>query len=463
MKLSRRSFLGLGLALAISGCASGTTAPAYSGPAVSSGSEPLTLMMPGPSGSSACARISQRLSALTRPQLGFEIQLEQQPFARYESALWQRLMQKQAPDLFFLSAAQTLAAHVYENNVYPLDTLLERYPTLYGAFTLTQWDSKRKYRRIYAVPSGTTDCYCGGFLARQDLLDALGIQTEKVRTLSQLHSLLLQVKEELPDVLPVVPDYGRMNLSLGEDPLDDQLGVLLRGEGTRVQNLYASAGYAGLCQEMYRWRQEGLILQNACLRSEPAVDLMRVCRGFGFFCRLNADTLDCYSRAYGESLAAIPLNETIQNSSGLPDGWGLPVQPSKKEEALAFLELLCTDPEAAHLFLYGEEEDQDTAWADRWCNANCCLGVRAAESAPLPESGKARVSPAYGFSVNASECMAEMDSCSAVVRCYNHALLGGCLDPNEALPLFLNELNEAGIEKAIAAKQQRLDNWLNAR
>ena len=57
-------------------------------------------MMPGPSGSSACARISQRLSALTRPQLGFEIQLEQQPFARYESALWQRLMQKQAPDLF---------------------------------------------------------------------------------------------------------------------------------------------------------------------------------------------------------------------------------------------------------------------------------------------------------------------------------------------------------------------------
>ena len=108
MKLSRRSFLGLGLALAISGCASGTAAPSYSGPAVSSGSEPLTLMMPGPSGSSACARISQRLSALTRPQLGFEIQLEQQPFARYESALWQRLMQKQAPDLFFLSAALAL-------------------------------------------------------------------------------------------------------------------------------------------------------------------------------------------------------------------------------------------------------------------------------------------------------------------------------------------------------------------
>lgn len=463
MKLSRRSFLGLGLALALGGCASGNANPSYQGPAVSTGSEPLTLMMPGPSGAAACARISSRLSALTRPQLGFDIQLEQQPFVRYESALWQRLMQKQAPDLFFLSAAQTLTAHVYENNVYPLDQLLEGYPTLYGAFTPAQWDSKRKYRRIYAVPGGTTDCYCSGFLARQDLLDALSLQTDGIRTLSQLHALLLQVKKAVPDVVPVVPDYGRMNLSLGEDPLDDQLGVLLRGGGTTVQNLYASAGYAALCQEMYRWRQEGLILQNACLRSEPAVDLMRVCRGLGFFCRLNADTLGCYSRAYGEALTAIPISGTIQNSSGLPDGWGLPVQPSKKEEALAFLELLCTEPEVSQLFLYGEEEDQDTTRADRWCNANCVLAAGAAATGQLPDPGEVRVSPAYGFSVNASECISEIDSCSAAVRCYHHALLSGCLEPNEVLPLFLGELEAAGIEKVIAAKQQRLDNWLNAR
>lgn len=463
MKLSRRQFLHVGLALTLGGCTTRTPEAPGKSEAASPDSGDLTVLMPGSSDAAACARISKRISEVTRSRLGFGVWLEQQPFVRYESALWQRLMQKQAPDLFYLSAAKTLASHVYENNVYPLDALLEGYPALYRAFTPEQWNSKRKYRRIYAVPSGTTDCYCSGFLARKDLLDALQVQTDQISSLQQLHELLLEVKKEIKDVIPVVPHYGQMDFSLGEDPLDDRLGVLLQGDGTMVQNFYASADYAARCQEMYQWRQEGLILQNACLRKESAVDLMRVCHGFGFFCRLNADTLNCFSRVYGEPLAAIGFGGTVQNSSGLPDGWALPVQPSRKKEALAFLEWLCTDPETAELFLCGEEEDRDPARTDRWWNET--YGLLSPESVPgqtLPAMEEAIVSPAYGFSVNVTECIDEINRCSAAVRCYNDALLSGSLNPADALPLFLRELDAAGVSKIMAAKQQRLDDWLDA-
>ena len=46
---------------------------------------------------------------------------------------------------------------------------------------------------------------------------------------------------------------------------------------------------------------------------------------------------------------------------------------------------------------------------------------------------------------------------------YHNALMCGYLDPEEALPLFLEGLRQAGIDQIIAGKQRQLDNWLDAR
>ena len=61
---------------------------------------------------------------------------------------------------------------------------------------------------------------------------------------------------------------------------------------------------------------------------------------FGFFARLNRDSLDCYTRACGTELTAIPLGPTIQNGSIPAESWCLPVTNSHRREALALLELL---------------------------------------------------------------------------------------------------------------------------
>ena len=50
--------------------------------------------------------------------------------------------------------------------------------------------------------------------------------------------------------------------------------------------------------------------------------------------------------------------------------------------------------------------------------------------------------------------------CQEVVDKYNGALTCGFLDPDIAIPLFLQELEEAGIDDIIAEKQRQLDAWL---
>ena len=72
------------------------------------------------------------------------------------------------------------------------------------------------------------------------------------------------------------------------------------------------------------------------------------------------------------------------------------------------------------------------------------------------------ISPAYGFSFNNSAVAAKLDACRALKNSYHNGLMCGYLDSEEALPEFLEKLEQAGIQEILQAKQSALDNWLNA-
>ena len=335
--------LGLALALALlTGCVPAADPDAGAQAPQPAKQQAVTVLMPGASGADACARVSARLSRLTRARFGFDVEIEQVPAAEYESTLWVRMMSRQTADLFYLPAGQSIGSPIYEDCLAPLSALLAGRPALQAAFTDKQWDSRRYYRVVYAVPARASDCYQLGFWARADILEELGADSPRSRT--------------LPD---------------------------------------------------------------------------------------------------GTALTAILLGPMVQNSSGAADSWALPVHESKKEQALDLLELLYTDPEAAALFLYGQADEQpDAGWSNDAVSFGC-LGQGGGEGA--------QVSPAYGFVFNETDHLTRISACSAVVDQYHNALMCGYLDPEEALPLFLEGLRQAGIDQIIAGKQRQLDNWLYAR
>ena len=70
------------------------------------------------------------------------------------------------------------------------------------------------------------------------------------------------------------------------------------------------------------------------------------------------------------------------------------------------------------------------------------------------------ISPAMGFSWNNSSVLNQVTACTNVKSKYENALVTGSIDPDEAIPQFLQELEDAGVNDIIAEKQRQLDEYL---
>ena len=66
----------------------------------------------------------------------------------------------------------------------------------------------------------------------------------------------------------------------------------------------------------------------------------------------------------------------------------------------------------------------------------------------------------FGLVWDNSEVLNEVTACNNVVEKYRAGLLTGCLDPETAIPQMNQELDAAGINTIIEAKQAQLDAWL---
>lgn len=74
--------LGLALALALlTGCVPAADPDAGAQAPQPAKQQAVTVLMPGASGADACARVSARLSRLTRARFGFDVEIEQVPAA----------------------------------------------------------------------------------------------------------------------------------------------------------------------------------------------------------------------------------------------------------------------------------------------------------------------------------------------------------------------------------------------
>ena len=86
---------------------------------------------------------------------------------------------------------------------------------------------------------------------------------DSVKTLEDLHDVLVTIKEKEENCWPVAVSAGENIRNWGWDSLGDEmvnLGVLPdMATDTTVVNLYETEQYKNLVTTMYNWMQEGLI------------------------------------------------------------------------------------------------------------------------------------------------------------------------------------------------------------
>ena len=441
----------------------------------------LNVMIMSSASKETVARISDALSDVTMEKCGFRVHLTNSSVTEYTAALHRLAALGKEPDVFIAYQNPALRDLAKTGLALPLDELLNEYPLLKDSVPNEYWHIGIVDGQIYGIPTIISRNYAMGFIARKDILDSLSIEADNIQTWEGLHELLILVKETYPDVTPVVPHFGTLFPTFEEDPLGDGLGVLVNHEGTTVENLYESEVFYELCQKMQGWYQEGLLLENGyAYVTEPRNVLITAFNALGYFAKVNEFASANGVIIEGTEMVNIQLSQPYIDSAMINVSWSVSSKTTKQKEALQLIELLYTDREAVDICLYGQEgidyqrvdethitalngkgSWNSTTWG--WPNriaGSIWLNPTTLEPDAYEIKGEPIISPAFGFVFFAADLQKQMDACQKVVDKYANSLMYGYLDPDEALPLFNQELKEAGIDQIIAEKQRQLDLFL---
>lgn len=332
-----------------------------------------------------------------------------------------------------------------------------------------------------------------GFTMLKSYADKYDIKMEDIKSMDDMGAAFAKIKAGEPNMTPIVASTGAsplMEYLIGIDALTDYCGVLMNygnDDPMKVVNYFATDEYAYWCNYMHDWYQKGYIAEDFLTNNDQPHDLMRAHRGFAMPTGLKPGFDTQESNVVGEPMVSVALSERYTTTSLVQTAqWCIPHNSTEPEAAMKFLNLLFTDEKLINLFDWGIEGKHYVKTADGhitypegvnsentgyslglgWIFGNQYLSyVWEGDDIDVYDQLKefnqtAMKSGAFGFVYDNSKVKTEVAAVNNVLNEYRAGLEFGVLDPETALPEFLNKLEVAGIDKIIAEKQSQLDAWV---
>ncbi|WP_054023834.1 ABC transporter substrate-binding protein [Bacillus sp. FJAT-28004] len=346
--------------------------------------------------------------------------------------------------------------------------------------------------KTYGVTSVRDLAANQGILFRKDLVDKYNIDVSKIKSLDDLEPVLQLIKDKEPGVTPIAP--GGLGstfidiLRLG-DLLGDGIGILPANDnGLKVVNQYEMPEYAALLKRFRKWYEAGYVLKDAATNQTQTSDLMKAGKLFsntaGMKPGFAAQEARTSGREYVTVELASPVATTLEVTKTM---WVVPKNANDPERSVMFLNLMFSDPQIVNLLDYGIEGKHyvKVAGSDNtiefpagldvtnhpyrlnlnWLMGNQFLSYVFKGEDPeiwgkMDAFNKGAIkSKALGFTFNVEPVKNEMTAVSNVINQYKRVLETGTIDPEKNLPIFIDKLRDAGIDKIIVEKQKQLDAW----
>lgn len=434
--------------------------------------------------------VADAVNELTRDTIGVEIELTRS--FDYET-LNLALTSGEKLDLVQThSYSPGLATMVTSGYVQPIDDLLSEYGQDILEIVPEGYLKVGKVNgQQYGTPDLKDTARSAGFAMRSDVLDELGIDPETITTWDDVHDVLVQVRDNYPDLYPLVPSWssGGMQEVLTYDALTvpNNLAVLedVFTDSTEVVCLYETDAYREFCERMYQWNQEGLIMPDATTTTD---NNLMASVGFADYENIKPGKELEIKKAWNIDCDLIQLNEPYTYTNQIiGDLWVIPTVCEDPAKAMQLLNMMYSDAELSNTLINGVEGRH---W--EWANEEKTLikapeGVDQASSGyesldwawpncritPVWEGGEedqwdqlqefcdaAHESVALGFVFDTTPVMNQITACGNVVNEYNVALRWGELNPDEAIPEFIDALKSAGVDDIVAECQSQLDAYL---
>ena len=432
--------------------------------------------------------VAAAASEITREELGVEIEMtrnfdaEKANLAMASGEEW---------DLFnihsFSGGVQALATNGYAT---PLNDLLAEYGKDILALQPEEIRAGSMIDGVlYAIPNNADSARAAGFAMNKAVLDELGIDPETIKTWDDVHDVLVQVKEARPDLYPLVPSWSNGGMQEVIPYHNFAGGAVLEDvftDSTEVVNLYATDAYREFCERMYQWNQEGLIMPDASSSTEDSSAMVAAGKAFGMFTNTKPGIQGELEKKTMKEMLVFDLTPAYTTTSRIDILWYIAHNSEKPERGVQVLNEIYTNPELANICINGIEgthfeiKDEEKGivgfpegvdgtttgypsypWA--WPNEMISYVWEGdpetiwTDTAAWNEA--AIVSPAMGFTWDNSAVLNQVTACKNVEDKYKNALETGSIDPASALPEFLKELEDAGVNDIIAEKEAQFSAW----
>lgn len=479
--------------------ATNTSAPAESGSGVSaedlSTQEEYTvkIMYFGDAKTEDTNEVAAKLSELTKAKYNTVIEMVRVGFGSYKDQANLALNSGEKLDVIS-SFGFVPATMMSQNQILPLNDYLDQYaPDTKAAISDLDWQCVTINGNITGVPYNIEKASAFGLLMVKDVVDAMGIDWESIKTLKDAEPIFEKVKAEHPEMYMLIADFGDIRRPLRIDSLCDDscLGVLEDALTTEVDpkvvNLFETASYVDWINTMYDFNQKGYMQPDAASSTESANSLLGAGKAFSFITNIKPGIEAEWVRNCGKEVYIAPLVEEYSTSANIGLRWCIANNSEKPERAMQVINEMYMNPDFSNIFIYGiegkhwefvDEEQGIVGYADgveagstgysnlAWGAANEQISYVFEGDDPdlwkkLGEfNANAPASVAKGFVWDNADVINEVTSCTNVLNKYVKALQSGALNPETDLGKFNQELRDAGLDTIIQDKQSKLDAWM---
>lgn len=358
-----------------------------------------------------------------------------------------------------------------------LDDLLPTVtPALYEFIPEELWRGVTANNQIFGVPAFKDSAQAQYWVWDKELAEKLGIDITKINTLEDLEPALRKIKENDPTKYPLIIQgsegiNGFMGPINNFDLLGTGVGVKYDDASATVVIPWEDPGVMKNLKTLHKWFNEGLINPDAATITElPKYRAVYAAQGFPHAWENATD----YPRAAYHFFGPAYSTGTIQGSF-------LAISAGSKhiEESLKLIELVNTDAYLRNLIAYGVEGTHYEKVSDNSIkkisdgyevpaySQGTFFNMYTVSPAPetmwldLQEQQKeAFASPALGFVLDTQPIQNQIAACSNIITKYEPSLMTGSINPEEAIPKMMEELNSAGIQDILKETQAQLNAYL---
>jgi len=372
----------------------------------------------------------------------------------------------------------------------PLDDLLAQYGQgIVEAVGAEYMESARVGGQIYGVPTLHSFAQQPGILMRKDIVDKYNIDVSSIKTIHDLDPVFKIVKDNEPNMVPIA--FGLSNAMTylrNYDKLGDGYGVLPGFDnGLQIVNWYESEEYAELLNVMHEWFKAGYVNKDAATTQATTTDLVKADAAFSYITMLKPEVKAGEERFIGKELVEVYFSdyEPYATTTDVVVGvWGVAQQSDNPERTMMFLNLMYTNSDLVNLMYWGIEGKHYVKVSDNvirypdgidsstvgYSSNGMTIGnpfiayTFEGDDPNLSQTiqewnAAAKKSVALGFTFTSADVQNEMTAISNVLQQYQRVLETGSADPKQVLPEFISQLQAAGIDRVIEAKQAQLDAW----